>query len=335
MSDFLYGPALAEAIRSVLSEDEARAAVAFWGAGSEDWVTGSGTKVIANLRMGGTNPHALRKVNAKLRQCDTLHAKVYIAKDRAIVCSANASINGLALEGAQQVGWIEAGIVVDDVTPLLEWFDELWWRGSSEITGAQWKEAERQWNLRGSSYRPSVASFGDFDPDAPILPVVTWVARDDDWTTNEDAVEAVIGVRGPVAERRVDDGLWIRHPDDGRFIANQWVLVWRKLASGRLSKTAPWFTQLSDVVVKGGFSWADGVPQDVLLASERLYPPPFDPREPGFRAALSEALKDPQFAALLEDDSPDEAWYLPRGTLMRKLWRAVKDIYTKDRKSDR
>jgi len=46
---------------------------------------GGGSKVIANLRMGGTNPYALRKVRAEIRQNDRLHAKVYIGAERLVV----------------------------------------------------------------------------------------------------------------------------------------------------------------------------------------------------------------------------------------------------------
>lgn len=45
-------------------------------------------------------------MNADLRQSDYLHAKVYIGQEAAIVTSANASANGLGLEGHEQACWL-------------------------------------------------------------------------------------------------------------------------------------------------------------------------------------------------------------------------------------
>ena len=323
---FLTGSDLGIAIKSLLAEDGAKAAVAFWGAGCETWATGKDVRVIANLRMGGTNPHALEKITAEVRQCDTLHAKVYIGRTSSIVCSANASINGLALEGTEQAGWIEAGMIVPTSATISGWFDDLWGHGTRDIRPGDWAEAKRIWNLRKTAFKPSLASFADFDPDAPSLPLVTWVNSEGDWDTNEDAVAAVIGDRGPIAHRRVDDGLWIRHPDDAKALAGQWVLVWRKLASGRPGKAIS-FLQMSTVVVEGGFSWSDGEPQTVLLGTELKAPPPFDPTEPRFRSAMAEVLADPEFAELLADDAEDEPWYAPRERLMRRFWRETKRAY--------
>lgn len=118
MGNFLFGTDLSREIRSILAEKGAKCAVAFWGRGCESWVIGLDCKVVATLRMGGTNPRALRNVRAEIRQCDTLHAKVYIGRNRAVVTSANASINGLALQGLEQASWIEAGILVEDLRDI-------------------------------------------------------------------------------------------------------------------------------------------------------------------------------------------------------------------------
>ena len=326
---FLSGDALSKAIQAIAEEDGAKMAVAFWGVGSDKWVSGANAKVIANLQMGGTNPSALRKVQAEIRQCSTLHAKVYIGCDRAIICSANASINGLALEGLQQAGWVEAGVLVYDLTRVSEWFEDLWNNGSRHISAADWKEAERRWKLRSTSYKPSAASFANFDPDASNLPLITYDVEGG-WVVNEDAVEAAIEVKGPVAKRRVLKGLWITNPEDGQILADKWVFVWRRLANGRPGKGAPWFVQTSKVVVKGGFSWSPDAPQDVLLASERVYPPPFDPQEAGFRSAMREALMYPAFASLREDGLPEQPWFGPRTAITRRFWSVVKDIYLRD-----
>ena len=190
MGDFLHGPELSSAIRNILGEPAARAAVAFWGNGSQDWVTGTGVRVVANLMMGGTNPYALEKVPAEVRQNGALHAKVYIGAEQTVVCSANASINGLALEGSTQAGWIEGGVLCPTTEKIVDWFEDLWDHPGSEITKAHWREAKRLWNLRRSSFLPSLASFGHFDPGAVDLPAFTWVGDEDDWKVDEEALAA-------------------------------------------------------------------------------------------------------------------------------------------------
>lgn len=325
MCDFLHGLELSRAIRDILRESDAKAAVAFWGNGSQDWVTGAGVRVVANLMMGGTNPYALESVRAGVRQNDALHAKVYIGARHTIVCSANASINGLALEGSSQAGWIEAGVRCRTTKKFVDWFEDLWGQPGSEITKAQWKEAKRLWDLRRSSFRPSLACFGHFDPDAVDLPAFTWVSNEDDWTVNEEAL-AVRGVVGRDAERRIDDGLWIRHPIDADHLKNRWVLVVTKLKSGKIG-SKPWFIQMSDVFVPGGFHWSDGAPQDILLSADRTYPRPFDQRHPRFVAALKAVLARKEFALLLDDDAAGKTWYAPRHELTRYFWKEIRVEY--------
>jgi len=92
------------------------------------------------LTTGGTNPHALEEGAADLRQCDTLHAKVYIGRTQSVVCSANASINGLALEGTEQSGWIEAGTIVPTTPIISQWFEDLWGHITREIGADDWAE---------------------------------------------------------------------------------------------------------------------------------------------------------------------------------------------------
>lgn len=325
MVEFLHGSKLSLAIREILKEPGARAAVAFWGNGSQDWVTSSSVRVVANLLMGGTNPYALEKVPAEVRQSDTLHAKVYIGAKETVVCSANASINGLALEGASQTGWIEAGLCSPTTEKITSWFEDLWVAPGSLIDPSQWKEAKRLWNLRRTSFLPSLASFKQLDPDAEDLPAFTWVSNEDDWMVNEEAL-AARGLVGEEAQRRVDDGLWIRHPEDAKHLSNRWVLVVSKLKNGGAGRKT-WFVQMSDVFVPGGFRWSDGEPQDILLSADRTYPPPFDPREARFLDALRTVLARKEFACLLDDAAAGEAWYVSRHELTRRLWKTLRAEY--------
>jgi hypothetical protein len=99
--------------------------------------------------MGGTNPQVIRRLLdlVRVRHCDALHAKIYLGSNRAIVTSANASANGLGIDGASSTTWIEAGYLTPDVTPIRIWFDALW-ESSNPITDADLTAAEATWLAR-------------------------------------------------------------------------------------------------------------------------------------------------------------------------------------------
>ncbi len=115
-------------------------AVAFWGlgAGASLGLLGGGvrpkgakTRVICNLRLGGTNPDEIRALlgaDIAVKHSDVLHAKVYRFDDKAVVGSANASANGLGREGLA-AWWNEVGAVVEaapDLAAIDAWFEETW-----------------------------------------------------------------------------------------------------------------------------------------------------------------------------------------------------------------
>jgi len=78
--------------------------------------------------MGGTNPFAivaLQKKDVIVRHLDTLHAKVYIGDEDAVVTSANASKNGLGLDNETGPFWLEAGVIVSSQIAI-SWFNSLW-----------------------------------------------------------------------------------------------------------------------------------------------------------------------------------------------------------------
>jgi phosphatidylserine/phosphatidylglycerophosphate/cardiolipin synthase-like enzyme len=94
-----------------------------------------------NLATGGTNglvveqlldaSTKLGKVGRKLvlRQCDKLHAKVWIGDECALVSSANVSVFGLSFGEINPRTWNEAGLLVNDpktVADIRVWFDNLW-----------------------------------------------------------------------------------------------------------------------------------------------------------------------------------------------------------------
>lgn len=322
---FLFGSDLTKKIFAILAEPNARCAIAFWGQGSEDWVTGPGCRIIANLRMGGTNPYAFRSISGQKRHHERLHAKVYIGSSSAVITSANASSNGLGLEGVEQSGWIEAGFLTRDIEAVERWFETLWLE-ARDVEDADWTAAEVAWRSRS---KPTLPSFADYNVDRHDLPFVFWVGTDASWSVNKEAVKDAAGVVGDVAERRVDDGIWIRHAKDAKLLMGKWVLVWEQTASGRIStRRPPWFARMSHAFVPGGFSW-DGSdqPQDVLLAEEAPSQPPFDTSEPRFRAALSEALRQPGFEELWLPDEDSVSWFAPKSHVLPAFWQAVRQCY--------
>ncbi len=141
MARFIAGSDLADAIRDVLGGNNVRCAVAFWGTGAEallDQATGDQPRIICDVTLGGTSPNALRAIgapdNARLRYLPSLHAKVYISDRGAIVGSANASKNGVGLDGPPSL--IESGVLVspdnDTFGQAVIWF-ETQWKASKKV----------------------------------------------------------------------------------------------------------------------------------------------------------------------------------------------------------
>ena len=116
---FLDGKAVtAEIAKLGESSRKVKLAVAFWGDGATEKLRlGKKASVVCNLRSGGTNPHEIEKLTdqcVSVRQCDTLHGKVYLFDEHVIIGSSNASANGLALQGNELARWSEANILTTD-----------------------------------------------------------------------------------------------------------------------------------------------------------------------------------------------------------------------------
>ena len=111
MALFLTDRDLATVIKNVLGGSDVRCAVAFWGRGIEalfPQTTVNQPRIICDVVLGGTSPDVLRALGAPrndfLRHIPRLHAKVYISDRGAIVGSANASQNGIGLDGPPTLG---------------------------------------------------------------------------------------------------------------------------------------------------------------------------------------------------------------------------------------
>lgn len=157
--EFLTGIALHRAVERVLNNKAVKCAVAFWGAGAESLfgVDVKEARIICNLSMGGTNPTVIENLMKRydVRQCDALHAKVYIGDSKAVVGSANASTGGLGFEGKK--GWIEGGVEIQKVEPIVEWFDALWRDADAtrEISVADLESAKQRFARIQAALQPS------------------------------------------------------------------------------------------------------------------------------------------------------------------------------------
>jgi len=132
MDRFMTGADLADVIKEVLAGKDVRCAVAYWGVGAEsllDQAAGAQPCIICDVTRGGTSPNTLRALGAPendlVRHIPRLHAKVYISDRGAIIGSANASRNGVGLDGPPIL--MEAGIRLapgsESFHQAVSWFD--------------------------------------------------------------------------------------------------------------------------------------------------------------------------------------------------------------------
>jgi hypothetical protein len=212
----LSGARLREAITRICRGKSISCAVAFWGRGADDLIgnpEGRTIRLICNLKMGGTNPDviaALMESDIRVRQSNRLHAKVYIGDTQAVITSANASINGLGLEGDELAGWIETGVEVP-AQEALPWFDKLW-AESKPITPQNMDDARRIFRER-AIVKPT-RPFADFHPTRDDFPLVGW-ARECKIDYNDAEIEKVVGYVNDTVHQQIDYGLVdIEGPED-------------------------------------------------------------------------------------------------------------------------
>ncbi|NLG90375.1 MAG: hypothetical protein GX486_00755 [Acetobacter sp.] len=158
---FIYEKNLTDKIFTILTGDNIKCAVAFWGDSfvQERMPLLKGAKILCNIDMGGTNPKALRALGApdadNIRYDKALHAKVYISSLGAIVCSANASNNGVGT-GGKSAQLCEAGHFYEtesaDYRAVVMWFHRKF-DSAQRVLEDDLKQAER---LFIQGWRPSV-----------------------------------------------------------------------------------------------------------------------------------------------------------------------------------
>lgn len=152
---FVHGPSLTQAIRTVISGDSADLAVAFWGRDASRilGLKAKVTRVICDLFSGSCNPQEIRfllESGVQVYDVKGLHAKVYIGQNAVVISSANASANGLGEEGAEVFDSNEAGYVSHqngDLDQARTWF-EATLRRSQKVDFGMLPEVERLWRVR-------------------------------------------------------------------------------------------------------------------------------------------------------------------------------------------
>lgn len=169
---FLDNPNIAPAVREIIrSSENVALAVAFWGRDAGKSLLGdinstrkNSVRLLCDLEMGGTNPWEIDQLLSEqylLSHFPYLHAKVYLGDNRVVVGSANASANGIGLEGEQCDGLQEAALYSEDsnvVASAWTWFEDLWDRSTLisddpdalERARSRWAVANRQRPLPSS-----------------------------------------------------------------------------------------------------------------------------------------------------------------------------------------
>jgi PLD-like domain len=150
-----------------------RIAVAYWGQGVSERLGLLSSKtcdieVVCDLLSGACNPDELTKLrdalgHDRVLKCRKLHAKVWLVDGRCILGSSNASTNGLAQEGKELDGLIEANVLIDDpacVRAISEWYETSVRKAATEISGKDLELARARWKARRRIRPP---------PDEPTL----------------------------------------------------------------------------------------------------------------------------------------------------------------------
>lgn len=327
---FLVGDELSQAVSEILREKTCRCAVAFWGKGASKKL-GKGvaqSKIICNLRSGGTNPFEVEKLRKKssVKQCDTLHAKVYIGAKRSVISSANVSSNGLGLEDIEQAHWVEAGVVLDTTPTISTWFEKLW-KNSREISSGDLTQAKDAWKRRQRS-KPAALSFASFDPDQAEVPLLYWVS-DDDYEFNEKAIKAQLGVVNAETKKLIDDSLEVDKQDWEIMSPGKWIVVWEyKEGEKGLPKKRPkpyWF--FTGRRIDKSFRYTNEQHfRDSVLKADMTPNPPFDFNVPEVLDSFIGTLSDDQFSELRADWNG--GFYTEeRMSLIRSFWKKCKENY--------
>lgn len=329
---FLYGEALDQKIAEILKQGNARAAVAFWGSGVSGLLPeseGGDQKIICNLMSGGTNPYEIELLRDRIgyesiAQVNDLHAKAYIGETQAVITSANASANGLGLEGPEQARWREAGVVISDLSAVVNWFEELWDK-AQPIEDTDLAKAKKLWAKR-QQQKPT-RFFQDYEIPEDDVPQPLWF-RYRKYAIEDDAVIRQLGSVSPEIECLIDAGAEVFAEEDKKFFSSpRWLLHFRLREDGKVGTQLELSWTYTDLVLEDIYKYK-GKDQlySCAIAAGNPPPHPFDLDDPVFKKAFAAVMNREKFTALLEK-TEEEPWYVPRQPLIHDFWHDVKKEY--------
>ena len=328
MGTFLVGNQLSKAIGEILKEPACRCAVAFWGKDASKKLASDQTtvQIICNLRSGGTNPFEIEKLPRRnMRRHDTLHAKVYLGAKHAVICSANVSSNGLGLEGIEQAHWVEAGVLLNDISEISRWFEDLW-KESLPISDQDLKAAKVNWKLRQKS-RPSALSLSEFDPDRADVPLLYWF-EDCDWGYNKEAIRKQMGVVSEETTALIDESLEVEPGDRKAMKPGTWLLVWERAKSGLPKRRSKPYWFYTDRLIEKSFHYKNKKKyKDSVLNAVRSPSVPFDLKDKRAIEAFVSTLSTKEFAELRSNSDGGKFYTPSRMKLNRKFWKDCRDSY--------
>jgi hypothetical protein len=278
--------------------------------------------------MGGTNPQVIRALiqrGANVRQLDHLHAKVYIGATTAVVTSANASANGLALQGLEQAHWSEAGVEIGigDAADAVAWFKKVWFEGQP-IKEEDLRRADALWKRR-RRLKPTL-SFADYDIEVEAaegtLPFTCWWGSKVVWKADPERAQETLG--------HYHEGMFAFEMEDEQdaevITPGTWLLWWRRGASGAPLKDKLTLSKAGRYV-PGVMRHLHGEQENVgaILAVDDPGPVPFDTSEERFFKAFKEVICRPQFAAYRAAEGPP--WFTILEPELANFWRQVQQRY--------
>lgn len=177
MGKFLACDELSAAIKKIAGGENVRIASAFWGNGAkEDLGIDRTAKIICDVSMGGTNPSELKKLgapkNRNLRAYPSLHAKVFLSSRGGVVCSANASHNGIGFFSDRRK-LEEAGVLFpaksEEWEAATKWFEDIFnSKICFQVDDATISLAKENWNRRRKGDGTPITTSG-FDIDSAIM----------------------------------------------------------------------------------------------------------------------------------------------------------------------
>jgi hypothetical protein len=341
MAKFISAKILTGEIRNLFStgtgEQDICCAVAFWGQKATELIHNchaATIKIICNLDSGATNPYFVERFyqhkRVNIRNLPKLHAKVYIGADGAIVCSANASANGLGSSDKEIDGWIEAGVILKDensLTLIQKWFDELW-KESKKIEPSDIENAKELWD----NWPPHTVSFLDF-PENELSDIrLCMLPNLPKFVTHEEAIKKSRGYYNDEIEDRIQhDSIDIEIKGDEKYLPKRsWVLWWPMTKKEKLKKdNFGWFYVGPYIPDAGHYENTEDQeqPLGVVIGGENPPPPPFNVRmekDPNFWEAFKQIIEHKDFEFLRKGDC---SFKEQTKKVLTKFWNRLRKNY--------